>query len=108
VIYHPNSYLPRSTHLNVTVDVLGASINVLEAAARFEDFELLIEQFFGPTGYYQDNRIMDIFNLKPHENRNSDEQSTNVAPIRGRRCINHDINRVEPHHNELNEKVIPT
>lgn len=102
VIYHPNSYFPRSTHVNLTVDVLGASINVLEAAARFEGFEILIEQFFGRDGYYPDDRIMDMFNnLKPHDQRGEEEK-----PIRGKRSIDDlRMNRVETHLNEIHAKV---
>ena len=106
LIYHPSSFFPRSAMLNVTVDVLGASINVLETAARFEGFEVLIEQFFGEDGYLPDDRIMKMFNLKPHEERDKEEKTVNKAP-RGRRSlgIHEDINRVEKHLNKLHRTV---
>ncbi|KAK3755617.1 hypothetical protein QZH41_017617, partial [Actinostola sp. cb2023] len=105
LIYHPNSFFPRSTQVNVTVDVLGASINVLEAAARFEGFEILLEQFFGTDGYYPDKRIMEMFNLVPHEERDNTEKEINGLPIRGRRSINDDIDRVEKHLEKLDRKM---
>ncbi|KAL9951489.1 hypothetical protein ACROYT_G044158 [Oculina patagonica] len=104
LIYHPNSFFPRSAMVNVTVDVLGASINVLEAAARFEGFEVLIEQMFGDDGYYPDDRIMEMFNLKPHEERDKEEKSVKNLPQRRRRrsaSIHEDINKVEKHLNKL-------
>lgn len=93
--------------VNVTVDVLGASINVLEAAARFEGFEVLIEQMFGDDGYYPDDRIMEMFNLKPHEERDKEEKSVKNLPQRRRRSasIHEDINKVEKHLNKLHRYV---
>ena len=89
--------------VNLTVDILGASINVLETGARFEGFEILIEQFFGDDGYYPDERIMKMFNLKPHEERDKIEKS--VKRIRGRRGIDDDLNRVEKHLDKLHAAV---
>jgi len=104
LVYHPNSFFPRSTQVNMTVDVLGASINLLEAAARFEGFETLIEQYFGEDGIYPDNRIMDMFNLKPHEARSEEEQEL-PNKVRGRRSIVDDINKVEPQLEKMNRKM---
>ena len=107
LIYHPNSFFPRSAMVNVTVDVLGASINVLEAAARFEGFEILIEQMFGEDGYYPDDRIMKMFNLKPHEERDNEEKTVKYLKLRGKRSIHDDINKVEKHLNKLHRTVSP-
>lgn len=107
LIYHPNSFFPRSAMVNLTVDVLGASINVLEAAARFEGFEILIEQMFGEDGYYPDDRIMKMFNLKPHEERDKEEKTVRNLRLRGRRSIHDDINKVEKHLNKLHRTVSP-
>lgn len=107
LIYHPNSFFPRSAMLNLTVDVLGASINVLEAAARFEGFEILIEQMFGEDGYYPDDRIMKMFNLKPHEERDKEEKSVRNLPLKRKRSIHDDLNKVESHLNKLHRTVSP-
>jgi len=93
--------------VNLTVDVLGASINVLEAAARFEGFEILIEQMFGEDGYYPDDRIMKMFNLKPHEERDKEEKSVKNLPLKRKRSIRDDINKVESHLNKLHRTVSP-
>ena len=92
--------------LNLTVDVLGASINVLETAARFEGVEILIEQFFGDEGYFPDDRIMKMFNLKPYEERDKEERTVNKVLRRQRSLsIEEDINRVENHLHKLHRTV---
>ena len=93
--------------VNLTVDVLGASINVLEAAARFEGFEILIEQMFGEDGYYPDDRIMKMFNLKPHEDRDNEEKTVDAKRLKLKRSIHDDINKVETHLNRLHARVSP-
>lgn len=40
-------------------------MNLLETAARFEGFETLIEQMFGPDGYFPDDRLMQLLKIKP-------------------------------------------
>lgn len=57
VIFSSQSYLPRSANLNLTVDLFGESINLMEIGARVEGFETLVESFFGPNGVYPDDTI---------------------------------------------------
>ena len=106
LIFHPTSFFPRSAMLNLTVDILGASINLLETAARFEGVEILIERFFGDEGYFPDDRIMKMFNLKPHSERDQEEK-TITKRLRGRRSlgIHDDINRIENHLTDLHKAV---
>ena len=105
LIYHPTSFFPRSAMVNVTVDVLGASINVLEAGARFEGFEILIEQFFGEDGYFPDDRIMQMFNLKPHEERDKKERTVKTSKLKRKRSLDEDLNKVEHNLNKLHRMV---
>ncbi|PFX28884.1 Apolipophorin [Stylophora pistillata] len=105
LIYHPTSFFPRSAMVNVTVDVLGTSINVLEAGARFEGFEILIEQFFGEDGYFPDDRIMQMFNLKPHEERDKEEKTVKTWKLKQKRSLNEDLNKVENHLNKLHHMM---
>lgn len=64
----------------------------------------MIELYFGEDGYYPDKRIMEMFNLKPHEERPNEEQKLDNK-IRGRRSIVDDINKVEPQLENLKRKV---
>ncbi|XP_068740726.1 uncharacterized protein [Montipora capricornis] len=61
VIYHPESLLPRSAGLNVTLDLWGGAFPVLETNARFEGLEIIWEKLFGEKGYFPDNNIRGQF-----------------------------------------------
>ena len=39
--------------VNLTVNLFGESLNLLEVGARAEGFENMIEDFFGPDGYFR-------------------------------------------------------
>lgn len=76
MIFHQDSYFPRSAKFNLTVDMLGASVNLIETAARFEGFEGLIEQMFGPDGHFPDERLMELLNIKTNEFPSRSKRST--------------------------------
>ena len=78
MIYHPESLLPRSADLNVTVDVLGGSVPVLETSTRFEGLEILWEKLFGSEGYFPDNHIRGLVNT-PEE---SSEENYKKNPVK--------------------------
>ncbi|KAJ8955427.1 hypothetical protein NQ318_003525 [Aromia moschata] len=50
VIFSTSSYVPKSAMLNLTVDLFGESINLLEVYGRAEGFEHYLESLFGPKG----------------------------------------------------------
>ncbi|XP_049881187.1 uncharacterized protein LOC126377497 [Pectinophora gossypiella] len=62
VIFSPDSYIPRSVSLNLTVDMFGESINLFELKARGEGFETYFESFFGNNGPLSKNKINDHIN----------------------------------------------
>ena len=39
--------------VNLTVNLFGESLNLFEVGARAEGFESMIEDFFGPDGYFR-------------------------------------------------------
>ncbi|XP_069692884.1 uncharacterized protein Apoltp isoform X2 [Periplaneta americana] len=57
VIFSPKSYLPRSAMFNLTVDLFGESVNVLEVAGRMEGFEHYVESIFGPNGPLSSSKV---------------------------------------------------
>ncbi|XP_031551894.1 apolipophorins-like [Actinia tenebrosa] len=65
VLYHPESLLPRHTHFNFSVDVLGGAFPVLEASTRTEGLELLWDKLFGPRGHFPDTHISDLVKTQP-------------------------------------------
>lgn len=50
LIFGIDSYIPRSTSFNLTVDLFGESVNVVEMSAYFQGFEHMVESVFGPKG----------------------------------------------------------
>ncbi|CAH2058175.1 unnamed protein product, partial [Iphiclides podalirius] len=59
VVFSPDSYIPRSVSLNLTVDMFGESINLLEIKARGEGFERYFEAFFGKDAPFDKDDIAD-------------------------------------------------
>lgn len=52
VIYSQKSFVPRSIRSNLTGEIFGTSFNFLEVNARQENFDLVLERYFGPKGYF--------------------------------------------------------
>lgn len=50
IIYSQDSFLPRSTSLNLTTELFGHSFNFLEISTRQENLDKLLEHYFGPRG----------------------------------------------------------
>ncbi|KAH9633240.1 hypothetical protein HF086_017932, partial [Spodoptera exigua] len=65
VVFTPDSYIPRSFSLNLTVDMFGESINLFEMKARGEGFERYFESYFGNNGPLNKNKLTEkISNLR--------------------------------------------
>ncbi len=78
IIFSSQSYLPRSASLNLTLDLFGQSVNLLELGARVEGFESLVESFFGPGGLYPDSTIQEILqSMRSKRSAPVDEKSLN-------------------------------
>lgn len=52
VIYSQKSFTPRSLRTNLTGELFGTSFNIFELNGRQENFDLVLERFFGPQGYF--------------------------------------------------------
>ncbi|KAF6202203.1 hypothetical protein GE061_004601 [Apolygus lucorum] len=60
VIYSQQSWLPRFLSLNLTTQLYGHAINLIELDARLENVERVIESLVGPKGYANTNKPNDI------------------------------------------------
>lgn len=80
VIFTPQSYLPRSATLNLTVDLFGQSVNILEVGARAEGFESIVENMFGPEGYLPDNAMNKMLK-KLKDKRESDSVENSISKL---------------------------
>lgn len=56
LIFSEKSFVPRSAMMNLTVDLFGNSINLLEIGGRIEGLEYLLETYLGPYGYFGDKK----------------------------------------------------
>lgn len=50
VVFSAKSYVPRTLTMNMSLDLFGESVNVLESSVRLEGMEHYAEKFFGPNG----------------------------------------------------------
>ncbi|XP_069114719.1 apolipophorins-like [Argopecten irradians] len=54
IVWSPSSFVPKSLSANLTVDLFGRSVNLLDIGGRFEGIEAFLESYFGPNGYFSD------------------------------------------------------
>ena len=57
LVWSTESFLPRSAMANLTVDMFGRSVNLLEVGGRMEGLDYLLESYFGPSGSLNDGTI---------------------------------------------------
>ncbi|XP_078038624.1 retinoid- and fatty-acid binding glycoprotein apolipophorin, partial [Augochlora pura] len=60
VIYSQNSFVPRSVDLNVTVELFGHNINLLNLNTRVENLDRAIEHWLGPKGVLQKHELKNV------------------------------------------------
>lgn len=60
IIYSQDSFLPRSTSLNLTAEVFGHTFNFLEVQTRQENLDKLVEHYFGPKGILRTSSLGDL------------------------------------------------
>ncbi|XP_017879492.1 apolipophorins [Ceratina calcarata] len=60
VIYSQDSFVPRSTNLNMTVELFGRNFNLMELNTRVENLDKVIEHYFGPKGKVWEKDYKDL------------------------------------------------
>lgn len=75
VVWSSKSFLPRSAMTNITFDLFGHSVNLLEIGGRMEGLEYFLESYFGPNGYFQENDVKEVTkqNIKGISNRKMED-----------------------------------
>nr|QGV11544.1 Vg4 [Tetrastichus brontispae] len=61
LIFSPKSYIPRTASVNLTVDLFGESVNLLEVNVRAEGLEYYAEGLFGPKGPFSGVKVAEHF-----------------------------------------------
>jgi hypothetical protein len=64
LIWSQRSYIPRSAMVNVSVEMFGNSINLIEMGGRVQGLEKIVEKFFGPEGYFSKKRTTELMESK--------------------------------------------
>ncbi|RZC36402.1 apolipophorin, partial [Asbolus verrucosus] len=70
VIYSQNSFLPRSSSLNLNAEVFGHNFNFLEIETRQENLDRLLEHYLGPKGLLRSRSLKDLWEGKADHARN--------------------------------------
>ncbi|CAK9823680.1 unnamed protein product [Anthophora retusa] len=60
VIYSQNNFVPRSASLNLTMELFGHNVNLLEVDTRVENLDRVLEHYFGPKGKVWENNLKDL------------------------------------------------
>ncbi|KAL3871450.1 hypothetical protein ACJMK2_039447 [Sinanodonta woodiana] len=55
LIWSTKSFIPRFGMVNLTIDLFGNTLNLLQLGGRLEGLEYFIESYFGPDGYFGEN-----------------------------------------------------
>lgn len=63
VLFHPESFVPRTINLNVSTHMFGFSVNPLELNARMEGLEMLLGKYFAGNGYFSGSYLKKIFKI---------------------------------------------
>ena len=58
VIWSSKSQMPRSISGNLTIDLFGQAVNLMDFGARMEGLEYLVKNVFGP--YMQNNNVEQV------------------------------------------------
>lgn len=58
-IWSQNSFVPRSLSLNLTVDLFGKSINLIEFGTRIQGIESLLEKTFAKRPQEANSLVVD-------------------------------------------------
>ncbi|XP_050302966.1 apolipophorins [Anthonomus grandis grandis] len=113
VIYSQNSWLPRSSNLNLTAEIFGHRFNTLEIEIRQENLDRLVEHYFGPKGVLRHSMLSST--LKEGKNKFGNlaqyvEQKLKATLNRNRRDvskaeIDHIAKQVQIKTSELNKDL---
>ncbi|XP_075987202.1 retinoid- and fatty-acid binding glycoprotein apolipophorin isoform X2 [Anticarsia gemmatalis] len=91
VIYSQDSFLPRSVSLNLTTEIFGHSLNVLEVGGRQGNLDRVAEHLLGPKGFFRTEDLQNIYKnfiVKPLDEY---KQKAESAVSRGRRSVKTDV-----------------
>ena len=69
LIFSEKSFIPRSLMMNLTLNLFGENVNVLEVGGRLEGYDNLLEEMFGPDGYFKDDTVHNFLKTMSQRHR---------------------------------------
>lgn len=111
VIYSQDSFLPRSVSVNITTEVFGHNLNVLEVGGRQGNLDRVVEHLLGPKGVFRTEDVQEIY--KKYIAGLFVEYKEKDGASRGRRSVKSDVDSFDknlkaestPYNNELDLDV---
>lgn len=88
VIYSQESFLPRSTNLNLTAELFGHTFNFLEVGTRQENLDKVLEHYFGPLGVFSTHTPEELYTTgKANVNNIVEHIKKRMEKSRGKRDV---------------------
>lgn len=101
LIYNTDSFIPKSSLVSMSANILDVPVEVFEMAARIDGVESIIEDFFGQYGYFPDEAVMNFFN--------SQFSNEKLETLRARRSVDVNYeNTVNEMHKTVNKRKQPS
>lgn len=108
VIYSQDSFLPRSVNMNMTAEIFGHSLNVLEVGGRQGNLDRVAEHLFGPKSFLRTEDPQSLYEKYIVEKFAHYKEKVEGG-VRGRRSIKTDVDSFDktlkaestPYNNEL-------
>ncbi|CAG5023066.1 unnamed protein product [Parnassius apollo] len=94
VIYSQDSFLPRSASLNLTAEVFGHNLNILEIGGRQGNLDRVIEHFLGPKSFLRTQKPQEIYDQLVERMERS-KQKVEKGLGRRRRSIKNEVDNFD-------------
>ena len=96
IVFSQDSYIPRSGMLNLTANVFGENLHLLEIGSRVEGFEGIVEDLFGPDGYFREDSLHKLLQSL-RQKRSNEDVSGKISDFQ--QTFNQDITDAHPRGN---------
>ncbi|KAJ8707317.1 hypothetical protein PYW08_010569 [Mythimna loreyi] len=109
VIFSQDSFLPRSVDFNLTAEVFGRSLNVLEVGGRQGNLDRVVEHLLGPKSFLRTEEPQSLYKKYVLDKFNQYKEKVEGGLHRGRRSLKTDVDNFDktlkaeatPFNNEL-------
>ena len=75
LIFSERSYIPRSAMFNLTLSLFGENVNLFEVGTRIEGFEDMLQDMFGPDGFFREDTVHNFLKTLSSRNKRNTQDS---------------------------------